>query len=681
MANKRLLTAYPLFTKDPFFSLWSKTEQLTDDVSTWYGGNRRTVGLVKANGKLYRFMGKAEGVVALEQVGVEVTAFRTIYSFTCADFDLNVSFFSPVPMSDYEILSCPVCYLEYKITPKTQLTNVEISLSLHQEWCSCKVENSQVRGDSILIDGKDIGYFGLNQQRLFDRTGDRFGANWGYYYLRADECYFHEVNDFTRLTQNLSPDTNEITRYLTGINKHAFVEVPVEGKFLVAFDDVMSINYFGKMLKGYFFEGGRTIFDAIKFAEKEYDRTCLICNEIESQIEIDSKYYSDEYRLILNAAYRQVMASHKMVKDECGKIHFLSKECGSCGCIATVDVTYPTMPIFLMYAPELLRASMEAIFEFEKMPVWEYDFAPHDAGMYPFCNGQYYGVKNKKEGRHGRAIDFYNPLGAGLDVLPQYYLYPKGSDIYNYERQMPVEESSNMIIACALYLVCGGDKKWVKDNLQTLTKWCNYLVDKGLVPENQLCTDDFLSRMDKNVNLAIKSIVAIGAFGKILELLGEGGETYIKISKERARELETTFAKFDYMPLSFDSEEGTFSMKYNLAPSLLLNLDLFTQEFIEREVDECLKRANKYGIPLDNRSLMTKLDWMMWIASLTKDVNKREKIISIIHTVLTELPDRVPFPDWLEDCAVGKFKEFTNRTVVGSMFILVLNDKLTGEIK
>ena len=44
--------------------------------------------------------------------------------------------------------------------------------------------------------------------------------------------------------------------------------------------------------------------------------------------------------------------------------------------------------------------------------------------------------------------------------------------------------------------------------------------------------------------------------------------------------------------------------------------------------------------------------------------------------VLTELPDRVPFPDWLEDCETGTFREFTNRTVVGSMFILVLNDKL-----
>ncbi len=676
MTKNRLLTAYPLFVKDPYFSVWTKNECLTANTSTWYGEDRRAVGLVKANGKTYRFMGEADGIPALKQVSIQLTTFRTIYNFTCDEFDLMISFFSPMPMSDYEILSCPVCYLEYKFIPKTQLTNVEISLSLHQEWCSCKVENSQVRGDSILIDGKDIGYFGLNQQRLFDRTGDRFGANWGYYYLRADECYFHEVSDFTRLTQNLSPDTNEITRYLTGINKHDFVGEPVEGKFLVAFDDVLSINYYGKMLKGYFFDGGKTIFDAIKFAEVEYDRTCLICDEIERKIVEDSKEYSDKYRLILNASYRQVMAAHKMVKDESGKIHFLSKECGSCGCIATVDVTYPTMPIFLMYNPDLLRASMEAIFEFEKMPVWEYDFAPHDAGMYPFCNGQYYGVKNKKEGRHGRAIDFYNPLGAGLDVLPQYYLYPKGSDIYNYERQMPVEESSNMIIACALYLVCGGDKEWVNANLQTLRKWCKYLIDKGLVPENQLCTDDFLSRMDKNVNLAIKSIVAIGAFGKILEILNQNGEEYIKISKERARELEDTFSNFEYMPLSFDSEKGTFSMKYNLAPALLLNLDLFSHSFIEREVDECLRRAYKYGIPLDNRSLMTKLDWMMWIASITKDKEKREKIIDIIHTVLTDLPDRVPFPDWLSDCETGTFREFTNRTVVGSMFILILNDKL-----
>lgn len=675
----RVLPAYPLFIKDPYFSVWSDSDILTEKETVfWTGKARGTYGIVNVDGKTYNFLGKIDGVEPLCQTGVKVTTFRTIYSFTCDDFDLEVAFFSPLPIDDYEILSCPVCYFEYKINPKKPLKNVTISLSLREDWCYNDMGNTEMRGDVFACENMDVAYFGLNRQHIFNKTSDRFGADWGYYYLAADSCYYHSISDFTNITECDNGKDLETTKYITGQNLLGDIQESTSGKMLVAFDDIVSINYYGEMLRGYYFSDGKNIMDALQFSLSDYARVCDVCARIEKDIEKQAKPYGEKYESILNASYRQVIAAHKLVKDAKGRILFLSKECGSCGCIATVDVTYPTMPMLALYNPELLRGSLQPIFDFAKMPVWEYDFAPHDAGMYPFCNGQYYGVLNKTEGKYGRAIDYYNGLTNGKDVLPMYYLYPAGSHIYNYARQMPVEECGNMILCSAMYLACGGDKEWIKENLPTLTKWCDYLVDKGLIPENQLCTDDFLSHMDKNINLAIKSVVGIGGFAKLLSMLGLEGGKYETIAKERAKQIIERF-KGTHMPLSFDSDENTFSMKYNLAPAKLLGLDLFPQEVLEREVSHCIEKSFAYGIPLDNRSKMSKTDWTMWMAALTDEQEKRDKIMDLVYNVLVSSPDRVPFSDWIVDCETGNYREFVNRTVQGSMFILLLKDKLLGK--
>ena len=347
----RVLPAYPLFVKDPYFSIWSAGDVLNEtDTSFWTGKSKKTYGIIQANGKSYCFLGVAKNVENLTQTSIVVTTFRTKYSFTCEEFDLEIAFFSPVPINDYKIWSCPVCYMEYKIIPKTRLTGVSVSLSLHEEWCYYGTENKEVRGDVFVADDMEIAYFGLNRQHIFNRTGDRLGADWGYYYVGADKCFYHTIDDFSNLTikENWVEAEQTDSKYLTAQNVYPMITDSVCGKVLIAFDDVVSINYYGEMLRGYYFSEGGNIMDAILFSVKEYDKVCEVCENIENQIFEDTQKYSDKYRSILNASYRQTLASHKLVKDSKDRLLLLSKECGSGGCVATVDVTYPTMPMLLL---------------------------------------------------------------------------------------------------------------------------------------------------------------------------------------------------------------------------------------------------------------------------------------------------------------------------------------------
>ena len=154
----------------------------------------------------------------------------------------------------------------------------------------------------------------------------------------------------------------------------------------------------------------------------------------------------------------------------------------------------------------------------------------------------------------------------------------------------------------------------------------------------------------------------------------EVAEKYRKTAEAFAAEITAFANQFTHLPISWDSDEGTFSLKYNFAFDKLLGLNLFGEDILERETDHYLQMANAFGVPLDNRKAYTKSDWLCWAAALTDDPSKRERLLSPIAKFLKESPDRVPFSDWyMTD--TGSYLYFRARSVQGGCFILLLGSK------
>ena len=226
---------------------------------------------------------------------------------------------------------------------------------------------------------------------------------------------------------------------------------------------------------------------------------------------------------------------------------------------------------------------------------------------------------------------------------------------------MPVEESGNMLIMMAALARAEGNADFSQKYWGEITRWAEYLRDKGLDPENQLCTDDFAGHMAHNTNLSLKAIVALGGYAQLCEKVGKSDDakTYRKLAKEMANRWVEMARDGDHYKLAFD-KPGTWSQKYNLVWDDILGLDLFPPEVEKAEVAYYLSHQNEYGLPLDNRSTYTKLDWIVWTATLAHSKADFEALLQPVYRFADKSESRVPLSDWYWTDS-GKMRGFQAR--------------------
>ncbi|MDR3146901.1 MAG: DUF4965 domain-containing protein [Treponema sp.] len=640
----------PLITCDPYFSVWSPTDRLYDsDTVHWTGRVQRISGLARIDGRVFRVMGLgAEPVLA--QTALEISATSSRYTFEGPGLSLELEFLSPLLLDDPDLLSRPLSYIGVRLRAQDGRTHeVELDFSLSAAFCSCGNEPVPMVWGVHDLGNSLAAWTGKRRQGPLSHSGDDVTIDWGYLYLA------------------LPPDRGRVSISGEGEGLSAKLRFPQlsgteEAFFAAAYDDVASIKYFGDLRRGYWARDGKTILQVIEEGIRDYLPIRERCRAFDRELAARADAAGGPaYASILNLAYRQVIAAHKLITDERGEAIFVSKECFSNGCAATVDVSYPSTPLFLLYNPELVKGMLRPILRFTRQPVWTYDFAPHDAGCYPHLCGQVYGLA-----RGGMR---------NTEVYPPYYAFPANAGLYSLRNQMPVEECGNMLIMMAAVARAEGNADFSRPYLDLAKTWVRYLVEYGGDPGEQLCTDDFAGHLAHNCNLAAKAIMGIEAYAILLDMTGgaaEAGDYHAKARTMAAAWLVNA-GRGDHSALVFDEQEG-WSLKYNLVWDLLFKSRLFPPDLFAAELAWYTAQQNSYGVPLDSRRDYTKSDWVLWVTAFSSNRTEREALIRPVARFLEATPDRVPFSDWY-DTLSAKHYYFQNRTVQGGLFMPLLADK------
>ena len=642
----------PLIVHDPFFSVWSNTDHLYDDIPVhWCGANLFMKGWLTVDGKKYAFLGKRRRMQPLPQVAINVTATATEYVFENDEIGFKCRFTSPIMLDDMLLVSRPCTYVDFELDKK-DAKEVSLEFVIHADMVR------KGRDEVIGFNGnrKDFhySYMGRAVQQPLSGSDDGVKIDWGYAYA-ATQDEQTEIS-FSKEGECLYLQTKFGDKKQTG--------------FIFAYDDLLSINYFGQWRKAYWTNTYATILDAIGAAFADKEETLKKAAKFDKQIE-DAAYEigGEAYAYLCNMSYRQAVAAHKLITDEDGEVLFLSKENDSNGCIGTVDVSYPSVPLFLLYNTEYVKGMLRPIFKFAACDVWEYDFAPHDVGRYPYAWGQVYAYK-ENFGKNATEVHIWKPEKSG--VFPPFYMYPAGSEVYDLKYQMPVEECGNMLIMMAAVCRADGNADFAKPYWDTLKQWKNYLVEYGSDPGDQLCTDDFAGHLEHNVNLSVKAIMGIEAYAMLAEMLGEKAEAdeHHALAKEMAADWEVRAKAGDHYALAFGKPD-TWSLKYNLVWDKMWGSEIFSQEVYEKELAYYVEKTMEYGTPLDSRENLAKSDWILWVTAMAKDKEQAEKLIKPVAHYLEESTTRIPFSDWYMADS-GTYCMFKARSVQGGIFMPML---------
>jgi len=647
------LPAVPLVTFNPYLSIWSEADKLTDkNTQHWTHREQSLASLIRIDGKTYRLMGAdPETVPAFSQISLKVLPTRSIYEFEDAGVHVTLTFMTAALPHDLDVFSRPLSYITWNVRSIDKKVH---EISVYNSTSSELVvnRNTEMVEWSRTEAGKLTALrVGTQAQPVLGSSGDDHQLDWGYAYAAAPTAQtkstiganmtlldgFVQNGTLPAVDDSKQPravsDQTPVLAFVFNIGSVS--AKAVERQVIVAYDEIYAIKYFRKNLRPYWRRNGMEPAELLQTASKDYPSVLERCEKFDQDLMADlTRLGGTRYAQIAAGSYRQCMAACGLAADANKQPLFFTKENTSNGDIATVDVFFPMDPVWILLSPTLAKATLVPILSYASSGRWKFPNAPHDLGTYPFSPG-------RDDGGEG----------------------------------MPVEESGNMIILCDAIAQVEGNADFVAPWWPTITQWAKYLENYGLDPEDQLCTDDFMGHLAHNANLSVKAILALASYGDLCKMRGdkETADKYMKLARADADHWVKVADDGDHSLLAFD-KPNTWSQKYNLVWDRILRLNIFPPSVAQKEVAYYKKVMLTYGVPLDSRTHLTKSDWSIWSATLADNQADFEAIVSPIWDYYNQTTTRDPMADSYQTDNV-KSGGMHARPVVGGYFIKMLSDR------
>jgi hypothetical protein len=382
----------PLFVQTPYLHTWLCGDRLADEApKLWNGQIKGMVGMLKIDGKAYRFMGMpGSALPPLRQDSVSVLPTRTVFEFSQDGVRLRLEFLSPMDPRDLRLLSLPVGLLRAEISAEKPRA-VQLYFDITGEWA---VGSSERR---ITWDG--LFRIRPSQPRLFHETYNY--PDWGdLHWLPVDPAtsqYGVHLDVRQAFANGGSPQRD--TRYPRAANDdwpvfaHSWdlgkVEKPVVRRALIGHARREIVDFYGTSCPAYWtrhYASGAAMMAAVASEfESIRSRAAAIDTEVVSRAHAAG---GPALACLAALAFRQSFAANELAlyRDQ---IFYFSKSMDISGvsAIQSLDVLYPASSALLAFNPALLKMQLAPIFEALRRGDWHEPHAMADLGAYPVASG------------------------------------------------------------------------------------------------------------------------------------------------------------------------------------------------------------------------------------------------------------------------------------------------------
>ncbi len=657
--------AIPLVVRNPYVSTWLAADNLPGTwPSFWNGSIKALAGIARIDGTSYIFMGNPGGIgttQTMQQTNLTVTPTQSLFTLQGGGVTLFLTFLSPVETNDLQRQSVPLSYIFAQVQSNDgNAHTVSLYFDISGEWAHGD-SNALITWSSNAIghqNGTLTAFVVTPNSPQVLRENNEY-PSWG--------AAIWATNNQANLTTQVGPDTvvrgqavsqgvlnNSVDSnmpraindrwpvFAFNFDMGSVSSQPSEQlTFVIGHVREPAVSYLGNEVAPLWRAYWSSWQDMLAATYDDAGAAQSCASTLDNTVTADAMTTGGEHYAALCAlALRQAFGGTELVGTRNNPWLFL-KEISSSGNVSTVDVVYPSMPVFYYANPYLLRLLLDPLFAYAETGGWPKTFAEHDIGSsYPNAAGH-------NDGN---------------------------------EEDMPIEESANMLLMTCAYLqtASGSDANaYATAHYKILKQWADYLVANTADPANQNQTDDFTGFIAHSSNLALKGILAVSAMGQIAHFANNGGDA--QYYQNQASSLIGQWAtnsqdsSGQHLKLAYD-QDGTWSLKYNAFPDRLLGLNLIPTSLLQEEANWYKGKENQYGIPLDNRHSYTKGDWEMWTAASTDDSALRQYFVDVLYQFANTTGNRVPFTDWYDTVTAAQ-QGFQARPVIGGMFSILARMK------
>lgn len=619
--------AYPLAVRTPYLSAWLHGDLAgrapTAQAQFW---SNQTLGwqiAARVDGHAYSLFGFPDGLsggTEATQTSISMSSTHTNITLTAGAATFHLDFFSPVSPKDYVRYSLPFSYLT--VSASAPGSDIEILSATDEAWTAQEGSVSYTKyttgatslfglynpGQTLYQESRDMAQWGSFLHGSRPSSSSTLSSQCG----TASGVLGNFVNNGSLSGQSTHCPSQGLVAFSHQLGP---VSTTASVTFAVGLEQDSAIDFYGTAQTPYYRTQYSSIAAAFSAFLDDYPAALAESWSIDSLVLSQGHAVSTKYADILQLGVRQVFGATELAIQSPSTAHSTTrlwvKEISSDGNVNTLDVLYPTFPIWYLLNPDLIRLSLQPILEYTvHLGKWNEPYAIHDIGS----------VFPKALGHDDDRAEF-----------------------------MPIQSSTNLLILAYAYQKATGDTTWAAQWRDIFLQYGDYLVAHGNASQSQLSSVDAIPESANQTQLAALSAVGLASLGQMFGL-----SNYTSAGQSLAHQLYTTGlgldsarTHFTYNYPSTTAHDRTWSPFPPLFVDSLLELDLFPSSASTLMSTWYSENLHAYGLPYREIPNPTGqsfgiIDWSFWAAATSSDA-VRDSIIEGAWKFLSDGDSNVPF--------------------------------------